>query len=234
MSAFQQLAFPLALPKEHSFANFYPAQNLELLHALQTMASGRGEYFIYFWGEAFSGRTHLLQAASLQAHHLGLSVFYLSLKNISELRPEVFEGLEKFNLVCIDDLDQIAGRPLFEEAFFHCYNRIQAAHHRLMVAALSPPAEIGLALPDLISRLSWGGVYHINALTDIEKLQALEKRAMTKGLTLPLATAQYLLHRYPRDLRSLFEALDRLDQASLEAKRRLTIPFTKAILAIDK
>jgi DnaA-homolog protein len=38
------------------------------------------------------------------------------------------------------------------------------------------------------------------------------------------------LKRMPRDLRSLFEILDQLDEASLEAQRRLTIPFIRDAL----
>ncbi len=40
----------------------------------------------------------------------------------------------------------------------------------------------------------------------------------------------YLLKRMPRDLRSLFEILDDLDEASLVAQRRLTIPFIRDAL----
>ncbi len=42
--------------------------------------------------------------------------------------------------------------------------------------------------------------------------------------------SDYLLKRMPRDLRSLFDILDRLDEASLVAQRRLTIPFIRDAL----
>jgi DnaA family protein len=42
--------------------------------------------------------------------------------------------------------------------------------------------------------------------------------------------AAYLVHRLPRDLHSLFAVLDRLDEASLAAQRRLTIPFLREAL----
>jgi DnaA family protein len=49
-------------------------------------------------------------------------------------------------------------------------------------------------------------------------------------LQLPYETSEYLLKRMPRDLPSLLEILDALDDASLVAQRRLTIPFIRDAL----
>jgi DnaA family protein len=48
-------------------------------------------------------------------------------------------------------------------------------------------------------------------------------------LELPPDVARYVLARYPRDTRSLFEWLDRMDRQALAAQRRLTIPFLKEL-----
>jgi DnaA family protein len=55
-------------------------------------------------------------------------------------------------------------------------------------------------------------------------------RAQQRGLELPAETLDYLMKRMPRDLRSLFELLDELDEASLVAQRRLTVPFIRDAL----
>jgi DnaA family protein len=47
---------------------------------------------------------------------------------------------------------------------------------------------------------------------------------------LPEETANYLVTRFPRDLRSLCGLLDTLDVASLAAQRRLTVPFIKQVI----
>ena len=56
--------------------------------------------------------------------------------------------------------------------------------------------------------------------------------AQAMGLRLSFSTAEFLIKRLNRDLGSLFSALVELDQASLEAKRKLTIPFIKSVLGI--
>jgi DnaA family protein len=47
---------------------------------------------------------------------------------------------------------------------------------------------------------------------------------------LPQETSDYLLRRMPRDLPSLLDILDHLDEASLIAQRRLTVPFIRDAL----
>ena len=51
-----------------------------------------------------------------------------------------------------------------------------------------------------------------------------------RGLELPTASADYLLRHEARALRHLIEMLDRLDAASLEQARRLTVPFIRKVL----
>jgi len=73
-------------------------------------------------------------------------------------------------------------------------------------------------------------VYHIHELDEQGRAQALQLRAAQRGLQLPQETLDYLMKRLPRDLHTLFRILDELDEASLAAQRRLTIPFIRAAL----
>ncbi len=229
----EQLTLALNLPPDAVFANFYPgAENQQLIMTLQEVARGRGEQFIYLWSNAGAGRTHLLQACCHVADYLKLAPIYLSLAELDHLDPSLLDGLEALHLVCIDDVQGIAGRPAWEEAFFHFFNRMREAGKRLIVAGQVSPSQLGMALPDLVSRLSWGVTFHLKTLSDEGKLQALLLRAKGRGLYVPDKVAQYLIKHWPRDMRSLFEALDKLDHASLVAKRKLTVPFVKEVLAL--
>jgi DnaA family protein len=40
---------------------------------------------------------------------------------------------------------------------------------------------------------------------------------------------RYILNQYPRDMHSLFTLLERIDDASLTQKRRVTIPFLRSL-----
>ncbi len=66
--------------------------------------------------------------------------------------------------------------------------------------------------------------------TSEEQHAALQLRARLRGLELPLETWQWLQRRLPRDMRTLYQVLDTLDEASLAAQRRLTVPFIREVL----
>ena len=67
-------------------------------------------------------------------------------------------------------------------------------------------------------------------LDEAEQQQALKLRARVRGFELPDETLQWLQRRFPRDMASLYELLDALDEAALVAQRRLTIPFIREVL----
>jgi DnaA family protein len=223
-----QLPLGLQLGDHARFQNFFTGPNAELLDALRALPDGEGARLLYCSGAPGTGKSHLLQAACAAATERGHSAWYLSLD--PGLPPALLEGLEQQELICLDDLQRVAGRAAWEEALFHLYNRVRERGGALVVAGEGRPEELGLCLPDLVSRLCWGLLYRLLELNDAERLAALQLRAASRGLDLPDETGDYLLRRCPRDLPALFGLLDRLDVASLAAQRRLTIPFVRAVL----
>jgi DnaA family protein len=83
---------------------------------------------------------------------------------------------------------------------------------------------------DVATRLGSGLVFEVHPLSDEEKIEALKARARERGFTLPQEAARYLLTRSPRDLASLFAALDRLDLRSIERHRPVTVRLLKEVL----
>jgi DnaA family protein len=227
-----QLTLGVGLKDEATFANFYPGNNAQLVTTLKNAANGIGEKVIYFYGAGGQGCTHLLQACCHEAHQNGLSSVYIPLGKSSDFSPEIFEGLESLQLICVDDVHRIAGNPAWEEALFHAYNRIHDAGGRLIVTANVAPKSLGLALPDVVSRLAWGIIFQTQALLDTEKLHILIMRAERRGMTLSEEVGKFILNHCPRHMSTLFAALDALDKTSLAAQRKLTIPFVKTVLQI--
>ncbi len=217
-----QLPLGVQLRDSASFASFYSAHNRQLLAALKDSR----ETSIYFWGKAGTGKSHLLQALCHEKAGEGWRVAYLPLAETG-LMPAVLDDMEQFELVCVDDLQSVAGKQDWEIALFHFYNRIQSRAGRLVISANQAPSSLPLGLPDLASRLGWGLVFQLHELADEDKQAALQLRAQARGLELTDEVAAYLLRRAPRDMSSLFALLERLDQASLAAQRKLTIPFVR-------
>jgi DnaA family protein len=225
-----QIPLELRLDARLDFSQFYPGGNEEIVAALARCAEGEGEPFLFLWGAEGHGKTHLLHAAGVWAHEHGRTVAYLPLKDAARLAPEVLEGIEAYDLVCLDDVDAIAGDALWEKAVLHAFNRLRQRGRWLIVTATVSPNRLPIALADLKSRLEWGVAWQVQPLDDAGKLAALTLRARHMGLEFPAAVGQFLLARCPRDLPSLWALLDRLDQGSLAAQRPLTIPFVKTLL----
>lgn len=223
----QQLTLRVGLRDGITFDNFLVGANGALLQQLREGS----EPFLYLWGGAGSGRSHLLQALCHLADERGESAAYLAMTEYQGLDVAVLDGLEQYAVVAIDDIDVVAGEGRWEEALFHLYNRVRDGGGRLVVAAAAPATAAGFRLPDLISRLGWGPVYQLQPLDDDGKAAALQLRARRRGMELADDVAAYLLKHAARDLPALFALLDELDRASLSAKRRLTIPFVRELLA---
>jgi len=102
-----------------------------------------------------------------------------------------------------------------------------------LLAAEFPAGHYLFELRDLASRLNAGSQIELRPLRDEEQLNVMQARAAGRGLELPEETANYLWRRLRRDMGSLCAFLDRLDEASLVAQRRLTIPFVREVLETE-
>ncbi len=194
---------PQALP---TITNFVVGKNAEAMHSLNQALSGdTSTRFIYFWGAAGSGKSHLLQAAKIVAAE----------KNLS--------------LICADDvhlLDEEAQIRLFDT-----FNQIRAGEGVLFAAGNAAPNQMGLR-DDLATRLAWGLTYQIHPLSDEEKAQALKNHAAARGMKLPDEVIDYCLRYLRRDLPNLMATLEALDEWSLTEKKPVTVPLLRKLLQL--
>lgn len=226
----QQLTLSVAIRDDARFANYYAGPNEQVVHDLQKQWTLNGEPFLYLWGAPGVGCSHLLQAACHYAEGLGHQSVYLPLDELVEYSPAVLDSMEQLPLVALDNIQVVAGNAEWEEGLFHLFNRIRDRQGHLLIAANGSPKTLGIELPDLESRLTWGMVYQVEPLENDDKAQALLLRAKRRGLNMSEEVARFILSRGPQEMQGLFDLLDRLDQASLSAQRKLTIPFIKTEL----
>lgn len=226
----RQLAFDFRWDAGADLDLFVSAGNEQAVLALR--AAARPAWApLYLAGGAATGKSHLLQAACGMVSGAGATAVYVPLAERVAGPPAQLEGLEAIGLVALDGLEHLAGREDWEEAVFHCHNRLRDAGGQLLVAARAAPEALGLGLPDLISRLQGMLRVRLRPVDDAARLAVLQRHAARRGLDLPAATARYLLGRERRDLPHLLAVLGRLDSASLRTGRRLTVPFVREALA---
>ena len=225
----QQLPLGVRLPDRAVFASFLPGRNVQVIDHLRRLADAQLAGTAWLSGPAGAGKTHLLQAVAAQAGK-HMQAGYLPLRELVPLGVGVLEGLRHLECVCLDDLDEVVGRPEWERELFGVLQGIEEGGGRLVAAAQSPPALLSWMLPDLGSRFSASAVFQLRVLDEREQQAALQLRARLRGFDLPEETSRWLQRHYPRDMAKLYELLDTLDQAALVAQRRLTIPFIREVL----
>ena len=217
----RQLALDITAPPAPAFENFIVGRNAEAIAHLRAAVAGGGERFVYLWGEAGCGRTHLLKAAALAA---GADATYVACE-----ASNTFDDATP--LLAADDVERLGSDA--QVALFHRYNALREQGGSLIASGSVPPVQLNLRA-DLLTRLGWGLVVQVHALSDDEKIHALKQHAGERGFALPVEVCSYLLAHAARDMGSLFATLAALDRYSLEAKRAVTIPLVRDLLLSDK
>jgi DnaA family protein len=220
------LAFPAA--RRCTFANFAVGPNVELVAALQ--ASMVGDRFAALWlvGESGGGKSHLLQAAC----HAALRPAAYLPATLMAGGPEALDGLERYAVVAIDDIERWLGERRWEETLLGLYQRLFERRGTLLLASHRGPLDVVVGLPDLASRLRAAQTYLIRPLDDADRGRVIEALAAQRGLEIGPDVVNFLLHRAPRRMDALIAAFDRLDRGALARQRRLTIPLAKDVLGL--
>ena len=210
----RQLALDLVQPLRPSLDNFVVGRNAEAVAALRALVDGGGERFVLLWGAEGSGRSHLLRAVAASAPSLWID---------PETREMSFDP--DVRVYVADDVDRYDGE--LQQQVFVLQNEVRASREAVLLASASaPPAQLALR-DDVRTRLAWGLVYQLHALTDTEKEEALRTHATSRGLALPTDVLKYLMTHMPRDLSTQIAILDALDGYALAAQRSITVPLIR-------
>jgi DnaA family protein len=224
-----QLILGVQLKERATFASFLTARNVELVAHLRNLAATTPAGATWIAGPHTAGKSHLLQAVCAEVG-LARRAAYLPLESLLPFGPASLDGADTLDVACYDDVQTVAGLPAWEERLFSLWQRALERGSTLLFAARENPAHVAFGLPDLKSRLASSAVFAVRELNDDEQIEALALRAHLRGFELPPETARYLQRRFPRDMRTLCEILDTLDDAAFAAQRRITVPFIRDVL----
>lgn len=218
----RQLLLDLPAEKPQTLASFVIGANTELLELLQRLEqrnpAGLDERFVYLWGDAGAGKTHLLRALAASDNTLYIA---------GNAAADAFVYQSSTTLYLIDDSHKLT--PEAQIAAFALFNQVREQGGCLLAAGNVAPVTLAVR-EDLRTRFGWGLIYQVHGLSDEEKIDALTHAATARGLTLSPGVLPYLLNHFARDMRSLSAMLDALDEYSLETKRPITLPLLRELL----
>ena len=229
-----QLPLRLTLSGGRRFTNFeVTPDNAELVDAVRRIAADSTPERVLLVGDAGSGKSHLLEAASEAASAGDESVAFVPMRGWCSQHVDAVRGLGRSGLLCIDDIDAVAGDRRWEEALLALLEASASRQARVLVSASVSPSNIPFTLADLQSRLNAATLYRLRELDDESRARALRRHAGARGIEIPDDVVGYVLTRYRRDMPSLVALLDRLDYQSMAHQRRLTVPFVRALIETD-
>jgi len=218
----QQLILEMRPDAPPSFDNFVTGSNGELVQALLQAIGGRDGH-LYLWGEAGSGRTHLLRAAVAQALTRERPASYIA----AEATETAELPQDEDALLAIDNVERLTATT--QIALFNSFNRSRRSRQTLILAGGVPPLALALR-EDLRTRIGQCLIYQAHSLDDDTRMHILLALAQRRGLELHADVAAFLLRHGRRDLPHLSAVLDALDRASLERKRAITLPLLRELL----
>lgn len=214
--------YPLPLPHDEAMeaADFMvTSSNREAVAWIEQWPDWSAHCSVIF-GPSGCGKTHLANVWQTRSSATPLSLADLSAQNADNTT----------NTVLIDDADKIVGMPAYEEALFHLYNRLKENKGSLLLTSVHAPAQWGIGLADLRSRLSSVPAIAI-AAPDDELLSALMiKQFRDRQIDLSTDVVDYLLPRVERSPAAIRALVTALDQTSLAEGRKITVALARKIL----
>jgi DnaA family protein len=216
---------PLAFGPEPvlRFDTFVPGGNAQWEQVLSALLTPHPSMPLYLWGPPGCGKTHLLHAAASQAQAQGLRVMAVGLAT-----PQPWEFDEEARLLLLDDCDRYDADQ--QHGAFRLFVEATILGVPILAAGRLPPVDLAVR-DDLRTRLAWGLVYRLVPPTDEQMRALLRREADRRGILLGDEVLAYLLSHVERDLAHLMVVLDRLDRYALSAKRAVTLPLLRQMLA---
>jgi DnaA family protein len=220
----QQFTLDVAVDISPTLDNFLPAGN-EAVHQhlrLWLDAKQRSPVPVYLWGESGTGKTHLLRALER-----GLADRGEPFGRMTAAMQEPPSFNPAWRVVLMDDVHRY--NSVQQHAAFNWFVNSATVSCSVVATGDVTPAAL-LLRDDLRSRLGWGDIFALQALSDLAQREVLRESAHARGLQLGDDVLDYMSTRFSRDLGNLMQWLDKLDQYALQTKRAITVPLLKQML----
>ena len=221
-----QLGLPISLNSSMLLENF--VANEELLRLINQLFLNQKSSELYIYGASGSGKTHVLQGAVLKSLADDKNALYI---DCSDSLPEhLVDFIDQISLISFDNVHLISMEN--EEIFFDLFNRARQSEVNILVSGDSLPVELRV-MKDIKTRLSLTAVFKLEELNDELTVMVIDSQMIERNLKIDSKVYKYLFKNVSRDLKKLLSTLDDLDQASLQSKKPISIPFVREFLNLN-
>ena len=221
----QQLTFPWSKLNKFTFDDFFfDSSNEEIKLALKN----NDDLFLY--GAKSSGKSFLLQSTCNYYALDNKSSVYIPISEAIKHGTGFIDSLEGLDLICLDGIDLIASNQEWEVGIFNLINNCHTSKCRLIFSSCINPSSINFELNDLRSRIKKIDHIELYPISDVNLPKAIKFVSQLRSINLGDKEINYLLTYTKRNMSDLVEIISKLDQLSMELKRKITIPLIKEII----
>jgi chromosomal replication initiator protein len=222
------------LNPNYTFDRFVIGAGNRLAHgAALAVAEAPSEAYnpLFLHGPPGLGKTHLLAAIAnyLRANAPGLSVRYTTAESftnefvaaLKSAGAEAFKSRHRdIDVLLIDDVQFLEGKPATEEEFFHTFNALYESGSQLVLSADRIPSELSTLAARLRDRFEWGLTVAVEPPNLATRLTVLRRLVQEAGVEIADTGAlAELANRIDANIRQLHGALTRaVAHASLMAR----------------
>jgi chromosomal replication initiator protein len=197
---------------------------------------------LFIYGGVGLGKTHLLHAIGNLAYERNrrLKVCYITAEKftnelIYSIRTNQMSGFkEKYrsvDMLLMDDVQFIAGKPRTQEEFFHTFNDLYSSRKQIVVSSDKFPKEIPDLEERIQSRFEWGLVADIQAPDMETRIAILNRKAEAEQIPLPQDVAEFLASVIKTNIRELEGSLIRIGAHASLTKREINLALAREVLA---
>jgi chromosomal replication initiator protein len=213
------------LNPSYTFERFVIGPGNRLAHgAALAVAEAPSEAYnpLFLHGPPGLGKTHLLAAIAnyLRDNAPGLSVRYTTAESftnefVAALKSKGSEAFKAryrdIDVLLIDDVQFLQGKPATEEEFFHTFNALYESGSQLVLSADRIPSELSTLAARLRDRFEWGLTVAVDPPNLATRLTVLRRLVEEAGVEIADSEAlTELANRIDANVRKLHGALTRV------------------------
>lgn len=174
---------------------------------------------LFLYGATGLGKTHLMQAVAHEITKQGKTFYYFtSDKFVNQLvnalqhyKIDEFKAkIKKADLLIIDDIHVIAGKPKTSVEFLNIFNDFISKNKQIILASNRHPTALTEFDEHIKSRFSVGLSIELEPPEIDTRIQILQKKSKLLGIVLPKECALFIAQHVVANVRELEGALNKV------------------------
>lgn len=229
---------------EYTFETFIVGTSNKFAHAACTAVANNPakEYNpLFIHGPSGLGKTHLLCAISNRVLETNesMNIIYVKGEDFTnqliesiavgpESTAEFRDKYRKADVLLIDDIQFIAGKPSTQEEFFHTFNALYEDEKQIIMTSDRPPRDIKTLEDRLKTRFEWGLIADVQPPDYELRIAIMKNKAKNIGLNVPEEVFNFLAENLRSNVRQLEGAIKKIGAQSYLSKVEITLELAIA------